>query len=173
MQIKPEIELTSIEHEAVTELRNQSFPSFEFDRSYFKQLPHMRALEVHNDRLVAYMGLDYRAVRVGSYVYNVLGVIDFCVDKEYRKQGIGSRMLSELTHYAEEKNVDFIVLMSELNVFYLKNGFQRVELESEWLRINEHKSYGIASEYIDDLYIKKVGAKEWYSGPMDWLGYMY
>lgn len=173
MKILSEIEVTAEQHRAITALRNAAFPEHQSDNSYFKQLPHMRALTYQNDQLVGYLGLDYRVMGVGEQVYKVLGVIDFCVDDQHRGQGIGSSMLSQLDQYAQTKEVDFIVLLSDLEHFYTANGFQRIEAPNSWLRVHEHKNYGVAFEYIDDLYIKPVKTAVWSQGHVDWLGYQF
>ncbi|HIF5636864.1 TPA: GNAT family N-acetyltransferase [Vibrio parahaemolyticus] len=173
MDIYPEIDLSREQHAAIESLRNKSFPEDQVARSYYKQLPHMRALKYLGDKIVGYMGLDYRVVSVGNENFKVLGVIDFCVDSEYQGEGIGSSMLSHLADYAFTKDVDFIILISDLHAFYSSNGYQRVDMLSSWLRLSEHKNYGVAVEYVDDLYVKSISGKSWTDGHMDWLGYMY
>ncbi|MEA5316929.1 GNAT family N-acetyltransferase, partial [Vibrio parahaemolyticus] len=66
-------------------LRNKSFPEHQVTRSYYKQLPHMRALKYRDYQLVGYMGLDYRVVSVGDEIYKVLGVSDFCVEQSSQR----------------------------------------------------------------------------------------
>ncbi|HCH1023369.1 TPA: GNAT family N-acetyltransferase [Vibrio parahaemolyticus] len=173
MDIYPEIELSKEQHNAIEVLRNKSFPEHQVARSYYKQLPHMRALKYKDDQLVGHMGLDYRVVSVGYEIYKVLGVSDFCVDLRFQRQGTGSAMLSQLSEYASTKDVDFIILISELDDFYVANGYQRLNSLSSWLRIHEHKNYGIAVEQVDDLYVKSISGKTWSVGHIDWLGYMY
>ncbi|MBM4946324.1 GNAT family N-acetyltransferase, partial [Vibrio parahaemolyticus] len=68
-----------------------------------------------DDQLVGYMGLDYRVVSVGDEIYKVLGVSDFCVDNTFQRQGIGKGMLSQLNEYASTKDIDFIILISDLD----------------------------------------------------------
>ncbi len=99
-------------------------------------------------------------VKVGNEVYKVMGIIDFCVAEQYRGKGIGSLMLSEVSSFAQGKGIDFIMLISELDGFYLKHGYSKVETIHSWLRINEHTNYGVAVEHIDNLFIKPVSGKE-------------
>ncbi|MCX8784044.1 GNAT family N-acetyltransferase, partial [Vibrio parahaemolyticus] len=110
MDIYPEIELSKEQHNSIEVLRNKSFPEHQVTRSYYKQLPHMRALKYRDDQLVGYMGLDYRVVSVGDEIYKVLGVSDFCVEQSSQRNGIGTAMLSQLSEYASSKDVDFIIL---------------------------------------------------------------
>ncbi|TCT93576.1 hypothetical protein EDB47_1635, partial [Vibrio crassostreae] len=44
MKIVYEINVTEKQHKEIMMLRNQSFPKHQVGRSYFKQLPHLRAL---------------------------------------------------------------------------------------------------------------------------------
>ncbi len=64
MKIVYEIDVTKEQHDAIESLRNQVFPDHQANRSYYKQLPHMRALQYENNILVGYLGLDYRAIKV-------------------------------------------------------------------------------------------------------------
>lgn len=173
MNIKPELDVTSDEHAAITALRNEAFPDHQVARSYYKQLPNMRALEYKDERLVGYLGLDYRVIGVGEYAFKVLGVIDFCVAKAHQGQGIGSAMLSQLSEYSKSRDVDFIMLVSDLTKFYTDNGFRQIHAPSAWLRLHEHKNFGVAFEHLDDLFIKPISGKHWESGQLDRLGYMF
>lgn len=173
MKFFSEIDLSSAQHDAITVLRNQSFPEHTVARSYFKQLPHMRALAYQGEQLVGHMGLDYRAISVGENIHKALGIIDFCVDSACRGQGIGTSMLSQLSDYASTRAVDFIILISEQHDFYTAQGFQRIEALNAWLRLHEHKNYGVALEPVDELYIKPISGKTWGDGDVDWLGYRY
>ncbi|EKZ9057849.1 GNAT family N-acetyltransferase, partial [Vibrio vulnificus] len=49
MDIVFEINVTEAQHKAIEALRNQSFPEHQANRSYYKQLPHMRALQYEGD----------------------------------------------------------------------------------------------------------------------------
>jgi predicted N-acetyltransferase YhbS len=173
MEILPEIELDESTHLAIQELRNASFPDAKVKRSYYKQLPHYRVLKYENRKLIGCGGLDYRAIRVGNEVYKVLGVMDLCVREDKRGQGIGTSILSELSDYAKKRDVDFIILVSDNDNFYIHNGFYQIKTHNSWLRIDEHKNYGVAFEKLDDLYVKPVGDKVWKSDYVDWLGYMF
>ncbi|MCF9354684.1 GNAT family N-acetyltransferase, partial [Vibrio parahaemolyticus] len=74
MEIVQEIDVSELHHKAIEALRNRAFPDSQVSRSYFKQLPHMRALHFQGEQLVGYLGLDYRVVSVGGEIHKVLGV---------------------------------------------------------------------------------------------------
>ena len=175
-KIIPEINIDKATHILIQDLQNDSFPNDKVNRSYYKQLPHYRMLKFNNDQLIGYMGLDYRVIRAGKSIYKTLGIISFCVHKDFRGKGIGTTMLSELSQYAKTKDVDFIILLSNLKAFYTSRGFQEISICHSWLRIDEHKNYGIGHEAFndgDELFIKPIHGKEWEAEHMDWLGYMF
>ena len=174
LQFINEIDMDKSTHELIKDLRNASFPDHTSDNSYYKQLPHIRCLQYNEDeQLVGYMGLDYRVVGVGDEHYKILGIIDFCVSENFRGNGVGTLMLEKLTTFAESKDVDFIILMSDKKYLYEKNGFCSQCVPSSWLRLHEYKNYGVAFEYLDDLFVKATGSKKWSKGHVDWLGYMF
>lgn len=173
MEIDPEIELYVQQHNVIKALRNDAFPEHKVQRSYFKQLPHMRAVQYIGDDLIGYLGIDYIVISIGGSAIKVLGIIDFCVSPNCRGKGVGSSMLNELAVYASTRDVDFIVLVSELDSFYTSNGFVCVEANHSWLRLHEHNNYGVAEEAIEGFYFKAIGTKKWPTGDVDWLGYTY
>ncbi len=173
MQFIHEIDVDKETHRQIKELRNSSFPDHISKHSYYKQLPHIRCLEHRGGHLVGYMGLDYRVIGVGNEHFKILGVIDFCVAQAERGKGVGRSMLDKLSDYAETKDVDFIILISDLDDYYRRNGYTRVRAPSSWLRLHEYKNYGVAYDQLDDLYIRPVREKQWPEGHVDWLGYMF
>lgn len=173
MKFISEIDLNKGIHNDITELRNAAFPEHSSPNSYLKQLPHIRCVHYEYSKLVGYMGLDYRVMSVGGHCFKALGIIDFCVLEDRRGKGLGSGMLCELTDYANSKDVDFIVLVSDKTDFYERNGFNRLTVPASWLRLHQHKNYGVAFEYLNDFFVKPTGDDQWNEGHVDWLGYMY
>jgi len=82
-------------------------------------------------------------------------------------------MLQSLAGLAQEKSVDFLFVVADNHQLYLKNGFTLVSNYFQWLRIDEHKNYGVAIEKIDnEILVKKIKDKEWSDEPVDLLGYL-
>ena len=169
-----EFDISQELHQQITELRNSCFPENSKPRYYYKQLPHFRYLVFVEDTLVAQMGVDHRVIRVGDSVFTIFGVIDLCVEQSYRQQGIASKLLSSLTTLAQAKSIDFLFVVVKDKRIYSKNGFQDISNYCFWLRIHEHKNYGVAVEKIqDEFMIKQIGDKQWVNEPIDLLGYMF
>lgn len=173
LRIIPEIDVNELEHSQISELRNSCFPDHVLDRSYYKQLPHYRVVEYDEDSLIGYMGLDYRVISVDGQPHKILGVIDFCVAPAQQGKGVGSNMMSSVLSHARSKAVDFVLLVAHSPGIYESLGFQSCEMLSSWLRIDEHRNYGVAVEKINEIYVKQVGSKSWSGSHLDWLGYMF
>lgn len=169
-----EFDIKEATHGQITRLRNICFPETKVERSYYKQLPHFRYLAFENDLLIGHMGVDYRVISVGNCIFKIFGVIDLCVIPTHRNQGIATKILNLLSELAKEKYIDFIFLVADNKKVYLKNGFEVVSNYCSWLRIDEHKNYGVAFEIIEDEFmIKQIGIKTWCNEPIDLLGYMF
>lgn len=146
------------------------------DRIYFKQVPHFRFIVIDdNNQLIGQVGLDYRVMNLNGKPIRVLGIIDLCVSKNKRSQGIASLLLSEINDFCEGKLVDFLLLFADNKKLYLNSGFKSVNNECKWLKIDDENqtTYGIGHEKINELMIKEVGNIKWENGKLDLLGYLY
>lgn len=119
------------------------------------------------------MGLDYRVMNLNEEPIKVLGIIDLCVDTDFQGKGVASTMLTRVAEHAQDKDVDLIILIADDPSLYIKNGFQCFEADAAWLRVQEHKNYGVAEERLNDLYVKPLRGQIVTKGALDWLGYMY
>ncbi|MDH2332410.1 MULTISPECIES: GNAT family N-acetyltransferase [Paenibacillus] len=146
------------------------------DRIYFKQLPHFRLLAFnHEYQLIGHVGLDYRIMNLNGETIRVLGLIDLCVSKNVRSQGIASALLLEIEKLSVTRNIDFILLFADNMNLYLRNGYKPVKNKIKWLKIDNEKiiTTGIDFEKIDGIMIKEVGKMDWSEGDLDFLGYLY
>ncbi|TCZ78860.1 GNAT family N-acetyltransferase [Paenibacillus albiflavus] len=145
-------------------------------RIYFKQLPHFRFVAIDDEnQIVGQVGLDYRVMNLNGKPIRVLGIIDLCVSKINRSQGIGSLLLSEIDDFCEGKSVDFVLLFADNKKLYLNAGFKSVDNECTWLKIDDENqtTYGIGHEKMNELMVKEVGNIKWENGKIDLLGYLY
>ena len=82
--------------------------------------------------------------------------------------------MSLLTDLAREKSIDFLFAVVDNERLYSKNRFQTVSNYCSWLRIDEHKNYGVAIEKIENEFmVKQIGDKLWVDEPIDLLGHMF
>ena len=83
-------------------------------------------------------------------------------------------MIEELFTLGQQKGIDFLYLMATDHRLYEKNKFQVVNELCSWLRIHEHRNFGVAVENLEqEIMIRKVGKRDWPKGPIDLLGYMF
>ena len=146
-------------------------------RDYFKQLPHLRLLAIENGQVIGQLGIDHRVMNLNDEAVRIFGVIDLCVDPEFRGQGIGSTLLTELESLAKKHvaKIDFLFLVTDTPAIYRNHGFKTTNVETQWLKIDQHNTLGVGTEKIQDAYfmVKEISGKQWKDGRLDMLGYMY
>lgn len=174
----PEFQITKEDSVSCSNLIQEFFPECDFQgRDYFKQPPHYRILAKENNKLIGQLGLDYRAMSLDGNPIKVLGIIDICVDSKHRNRGIGKKLLQKVDELSLKfsDKVNFIFLVTNIPNYFKKYGFKKVEPTTTWLKIHQHKNYGVGTEKIDDtnFMIKPVNDKKWEGENLDLLGYMY
>ena len=155
-------------------LLQASFPGYP-DRSYFKLPPHFRYLAMTSSGDVAgQMGVELRVIRVGDTVVRTFGVVDLCVAQSQRSGGLASRLLGELTGFARDCGMAFVVLFADDDRLYVRNGWARVTNRCSWLRINNHVTLGLSGPSdTGAMMVKAVGAQDWPEGDVDLLGHLF
>lgn len=121
------------------------------------------------------MGVEFRVFRVDDEVVRVFGVVDLCVDEGERSQGLASRLLRQLTEIAGGCRVDFVVLFAHDDRLYLRNGWVHVANGCSWVKIDSHRTLGLASNesLADVMMVKAIGSPEWPHGDIDLLGHVF
>jgi GNAT superfamily N-acetyltransferase len=154
-------------------LLQRCFPGYPA-RSYFKLPPHFRYVATDDGRVVAQMGVELRVFRVGDEVVRVFGVVDLCVDEGGRSRGLAGRLLRALTETAGGARVDFIVLFADDDRLYLRNGWVHVTNRCSWVKIDSHRTLGLAAnESLPEMMVKPTGSRQWPDGDVDLLGHVF
>ncbi|MBX2862741.1 MAG: GNAT family N-acetyltransferase [Leptolyngbyaceae cyanobacterium MAG.088] len=174
MQLLAEFEIRPPLNQQLITLRCQCFPDTQQSRSYFKQLPQHRLLVFQDCQLIAHIGLEHRVITLNEKVLRIFGLIDVFVDPQHQGQGIASAMLTHLTKLGTQFSVDFLMAFATDPRIYQKNGFHLVDNYFQWLRVDEHKNYGVAIERIaDEAWVKSLSGFPWTNGCVDLLGYLF
>lgn len=174
IELIQEYEISPTAHAKIIDLKNRCFPDHRKPWSYYKQLPHFRFLVYDDTSLIAHMGVDHRVIAVGDQPRTIFGIVDLCVDPQFRDRGIASELLDKLSELARRSRIDFLFAIVNRARLYERNGFQGLDALCLWLRINDHKNYGVAVERIaNEIMVKQIGGKGWVDGPIDLLGYMF
>ncbi len=83
-------------------------------------------------------------------------------------------MLAEADSLAQKHDIDCMVLLARDFRLYKRIGFTSINSDCQWLHIEEHTNYGIATEHIEDeLMLKPLSRNFIAEGPIDFLGYMF
>ena len=171
---KDEFELTTQDRASIRGLFELAFDGYPNGLIYYNQVPDFRLLVWDKKELSGHAGVHYRKINVGGSIFSVFGIVDLCVDPKSQNMNLGSSVLNEITELAVAHDVDFIVLTSQLDEFYLKNGFQVVYNPCRWLVIRNHESIGVFRRTLQHgLMIKKTGSSDWPEGELDFMGHMF
>lgn len=158
----------------INQLLQQSFPDYPLERSYYKQLPQFRYLVWLGESLIAHVGIEHRVITNGNVPVRIFGLIDLCVDPQYRSQGIATTLLQQIEKLGKASSIDFLVLFADNHRLYTTNGYQRVGNVCRWLMIDEHQILGIAERSLADcMMVKQIAERIWRDGIVDLLGYLF
>jgi GNAT superfamily N-acetyltransferase len=155
-------------------LLQESFPGYP-GRSYFKLPPHFRYLAMAGGGEVAgQTGVELRVIRVGGTVVRTFGVVDLCVAPSWRSRGLAGRILAEVTGFARDCEMAFVVLFADDDRLYTRNGWARVTNRCSWVRIDNHVTLGLAGPADTGvMMVKATGPHPWPDGDVDLLGHLF
>ncbi len=170
-----EYALTKTQELAIARLFSTTFEGYPDGAIYYNQVPDFRFLVYTDDKeLVGQAGIVHRIISIAGSPFEVFGLTDLCVAPETQLKNVGSRLLKEISDLASRHTVDFLVLTSEVNEFYVKNGFRTVFNDCRWLVIHHHESMGVFRRTLKEgLMIKETGDAEWPEGEVDFMGHMF
>jgi hypothetical protein len=170
----PEYELSKDQTSAIGELFKAVFEGYPEDFIYYNQVPDFRFLAWNDDKLVGHVGVHFRKICVGGTILSVFGIVDLCVATDNQLTNVGSNLIHEVYDLGLKNNVDFLVLTSDEDEFYLKNGFQVVKNPCRWLVIHNHVSMGVLKRTLNHgLMVKPINQATWPAGELDFMGHMF
>lgn len=173
---KADCELTGPERRGLQKLLQNCFPGYFMDRLYHKQVPQYRWLAKDNGCIIGQVGVDYRVIHSKRHgPLSILGIIDTCVDAEYRDQGIASRLLQHLEHWAEGKAVDALIVFADDHRLYEKLGYCVADVTSRFLAIEEHESVKVMEKEMGAIFMVKFAKHtlDLEGDYIDMLGYVF
>ena len=168
-----EYQLSSSHKEQVTRLFDVVFEDYPSGRIYYNQLPDFRLLAFSNEELIGHVAVSHRMIRVGEESHPVFGIIDLCVHPDFRLNKLGTKLINSIAEKARLYEMHYLVLTSEKDDFYLKNGFIHTDNPCRWLVIHHDNSYGVLQRNLEEgLMIKEI-TTSWAKGEVDLLGTMF
>lgn len=169
-----DFEISKEKREALRVLLNSCFPDDFIQREYFKQIPKFRYLVWDEERLVAQIGVEDRAINVDGDIARIFGVIDLCVEDCYRSNKIATNLLRMLEELGRKNGIDFIILFADDHRLYKENDYEIVRNVCRWLVIDELRSFEIFEKCLSDCFmVKPLSQKLWKNGTVDLLGYLF
>ncbi|TVQ43593.1 MAG: GNAT family N-acetyltransferase [Saprospirales bacterium] len=158
----------------IAELLSESFDGYPKGRVFFHQIPALRILAFQGDTLTGHLAIDHRIIHSGGVNFNIFGIVDLCVGKGYREAGLASGMLKYLHDLAKKSSIDFLMLVSGANEFYLNRGFSIANNVCCWMMVQNNRSIGLVRRKLEEgLMYKAVGDKVWPETEIDLLGHIF
>jgi len=176
IQIEPIAEhlLSPAQQREIAQLLNTSFPGYPAERTYYMQLPHFRFLASFDQQLIGHLAVTHRMINAGGDPARIFGLGDLCIHQSYQQQKIGSLLMKAVEEEALLRQLDFLVLVTDEQEFYLSKGFSPLNNLCRWVSIRNHETFGIVQGRLSKgLLIKSVSGKKWGDGVVDLLGYMF
>ena len=174
IELLREFEIGDGLHEEIRALLAAGFPGYFAERSYFKQLPHMRFLAFSGTRVIGHVGIDHRVIRVGERVLPVFGIIEMCVAQSARGSGVASRLVEEVCALGAAHAVPFVILMADDHRLYQRNGFVNADPDGRWLAIQDLQTVKVIERNLGDCFmVRSLSGETWPDGDVDMLGYLY
>ena len=169
-----EAEISADRSRQLQSLLQASFPGYP-GRSYFKLPPHFRYLALTGSGEVAgQAGVELRVIRVEGTVVRTFGVVDLCVAPRQRSRGLAGRILAEVTGFARDCEMAFVILFADDDRLYTRNGWARVTNRCSWVRIDNHVTLGLAGPAdTGAMMVKATGPQPWPEGDVDLLGHLF
>ncbi len=169
-----EIDISSNTHLHIHQLLSSCFSGYPKNRSYFKQLPHFRLLVKNEDKLIGHVAIDHRLVSIDTDVFRIFGLADLCVNEAFQSKNIATRMLNHLDDLAKKSGIDYILLFTNQQSFYEKNGFSSVDNVCRWVFINDDRTLGVSQRKLGKtIMIKSYSDKKWSNGLLDLMGHIF
>ena len=170
-----EYALKDAHRNAIISLFQHAFEGYPEHATYYNQVPDFRVLAWQKNNLVGHAGIHHRNISIGKQcVSSVFGIADLCVAPDHQKNNVGTVILDHVASLANKSNVDFLILTSGEDKFYMKNGFSIVHNPCRWLVIHNHESMGVLRRQLQKgLLIRPTGTLDWPEGEVDFMGHMF
>ncbi len=107
-----------------------------------------------NGRLVAQARFHYRPVRLGSAVLNMVGVCEVTTHPDFRRRGIGHRVLRAALDWMRSVDVHFVMLYTGVNGFYTPLGWGTIDVPTWYLPVRSAPKAGTGKYCVSRLGIR-------------------
>jgi len=172
MERVEEFLLDEADVQRIQELLSHCFPDYPKNAIFFNQLPSFRYLAQFDQKLIGHLGVDFRVINNGGQLFKVLCISDVCVHSDFRDQLLASEMLHQLEKDAQQKQIEFAILIANDSSVYRNLGYKSCSNSFRWMMIQHHKSLGIVQRNLGEngFMVKSISDKNWSDQLTDLLG---
>lgn len=160
--------------EKIGEILRATFEGYPRGKTFLQQTPSFRLLAFDGQKLCGHMAVHHREISSQGKSHTIFGIADLCVLGPARKKGIASSLIHALEALAVTNEVEFLVLITDVHQFYLKNGFHTANNRCCWLVLQNNQSFGLVKRRVEDgLMYKEIGDSTWPKGEIDLMGHVF
>ena len=155
-----ELDLTPADDAQIAGLMARCFDTDFGGRSFFQQRHHLRLVLRDGSKIIAHMALDFRAIRIGQDLCDVVGLAEVGTDPDYRGQGLASVLMNAAIDEAKASFADFFVLFGD-RPLYAGSGFRRVPNDAIYVTMEGARTGEVVERSTQALMVLPVGEKSW------------
>jgi len=174
IKCRHEYALDEAERSSLREILSECFPECFSDRIFYKQLPTMRLLAFYEKRLVGQLGIDHRVISANGLPHQIFGVVDLCVTRTFRGEGIGTLLLTALEVLAGKHEIYHLIAFADHHELYKKLGYEQVNAKCRFLAIEDLSSHSVIErDESKILLIKSYKPVDFTDKTIDLLGHLF
>ncbi|NHB76026.1 GNAT family N-acetyltransferase [Rhodobacter calidifons] len=170
----PEHLLTNADESEIAQLLARCFATDFGGRSFFQTRHTCRHVLRHDQRIIAHLALQLRAVRLGEALVTIAGIADVATDPDHRGRGHATRLLQAALAAARRSPARHVLLFGTAKL-YAAAGFRLVENPLTYLDMTGARTGQLHRDRpVEHLQCLDLGPETWDgTGPLDLLGGLF
>jgi predicted N-acetyltransferase YhbS len=144
-----ELEISNEMRDSIRTILKTNFGFYPTATDYTHQIPHARILAFDGTQLIGHLALHLRSIRIDKKAFEILGLSDFCIETEYRRQGAARNIFHVLMPIFLQSGKDALLTFAQEPAFYFSLGFKQISCRCRWLMIQEQQSLGVLDRYME------------------------
>nr|MBS0037120.1 GNAT family N-acetyltransferase [Saprospiraceae bacterium] len=158
----------------IEKILQSSFEGYPVGRTFFHQLPSFRVLGYEGKNLIGHLSVYHRVISSEGKFYEIFGIGDLCVKRDNQSTGVAGALIQFLENQARKSEVNFLMLVTDVNEFYLKKGFVEAGNICCWLMMQNNRSLGLVRRRLEGGFMyREVGKTSWPKSEIDLLGHIF
>ncbi|HLQ17860.1 MAG TPA: GNAT family N-acetyltransferase [Tabrizicola sp.] len=173
-EIIPEHLLTNADEAQIAQLLARCFTTDFGGRSFFQTRHTWRHVLRQDDRIVAHLAVQLRAVRLGDGLVTIAGIADVATDPDHRGKGHAATLLQSALATARRSPASHVLLFGTAQL-YPAAGFQPIRNPLTYIDLTNARTSALYRDKPEDhLQVLDLSTTPWDgTKPLDLLGGLF